>query len=163
MSDVAAWLDRLGLAKYAPVFAENDVDLETLQHLSEGDLRELGLPLGPRKKILQAGSLASNPRTTGFAQAAQSGDAARRAEPERRQITVMFADIVGSTSLAEQIDIEDLRSILLAYQQACTTAIEHFGGHVAQYLGDGVQVPEILAGGFRKFWRLPWMVTPGLG
>lgn len=138
MSDVAAWLDRLGLAKYAPVFAENDVDLETLQHLSEADLRELGLPLGARKKILQAGAPPSNQRATDSAAAAKSGDAARRTEPERRQITVMFADIVGSTSLAERMDIEDLRSILLAYQQACTTAIEQYGGHVAQYLGDGV-------------------------
>jgi hypothetical protein len=138
MSDIVAWLDRLGLGKYAPVFADNDVDLDILRRLSEEDLRELGLPLGARRRILHA---VAEPREEGPTTPTSQG-APRAAVlptgPERRQITVMFSDVVGSTSLAERVDVEDLRSLVLAYQQACAGAIERHGGYVAQYLGDGV-------------------------
>ena len=138
MSAIVAWLDRLGLSKYASVFVDSDVDLEVLRKLSEADLRELGLPLGARKKILQA--LAEPREKEPAAPTSQAGrrDAVPSAGPERRQITVMFSDVVGSTALAEQVDVEDLRSLVLAYQQACAAAIERYGGHIAQYLGDGV-------------------------
>jgi class 3 adenylate cyclase/DNA-binding transcriptional ArsR family regulator len=138
MSAIAAWLDRLGLSKYASVFVDNDVDLDVLRGLSEGDLRELGLPLGARKKILQA--LAEPREEEPAAATSQAGrrDGVSSTGPERRQITVMFSDVVGSTALAEQVDVEDLRSLVLAYQQACAAAIERYGGHIAQYLGDGV-------------------------
>ena len=135
MSDVEVWLARLGLGKYASTFAAQEVDLDTLRRLSEDDLRELGLPLGARRKILQAAAI---PETGVPTPAPPASDSGAADGPERRQITVMFADIVGSTSLAERIDIEDLRALLLAYQQACASAIERHGGYVAQYLGDGV-------------------------
>lgn len=137
MSVIVAWLERLGLSKYASVFVDNDVDLEILPRLSEDDLRELGLPLGARKRILHAAAEIRERDATLPAFSERGADAAD-AGPERRQITVMFVDVVGSSLLAEQLDVEDLRSVLLAYQEACTEAIQHYGGYVAQYLGDGV-------------------------
>jgi class 3 adenylate cyclase/tetratricopeptide (TPR) repeat protein len=138
MSAIVDWLDRQGLSKYKAVFVDNDVDLEVLPRLSEDDLRELGLPLGARKRILQAVAELRAQRATIPAPPASGPAAAAGAGPERRQITVMFADVVGSASVAEQLDVEDLRSLLLAYQEACAAAIERYGGHIAQYLGDGV-------------------------
>jgi SAM domain (Sterile alpha motif) len=105
MSDVEVWLDRLGLGKYASIFAAQEVDLDTLRRLSEDDLRELGLPLGARRKNLQAA--ASLPETGITTPVPPASDSRVVDGPERRQITVMFADIIGSTSLAERIDIED--------------------------------------------------------
>lgn len=137
MSDLLTWLERLGLSKYAAALEENDVDLELLRRLSEQDLRELGLPLGARKRILQAVAETHEPSTTS-AQPLAGRDAEPVAAPERRQITVMFADIVGATSLSEELDPEDLRSLVLAYQEACAEAVSRHGGHIAQYLGDGI-------------------------
>jgi len=137
MSELTAWLAQRGLEKYASLFAENDVDLEVLKALSEDDLRELGLPLGARKKILQA--IADADKAPSAAVSPQfGGSAPPRPGPERRQITVMFSDVVGSTALAEQVDVEDLRSLVLSYQQACGSVIAQYDGHIAQYLGDGV-------------------------
>lgn len=134
MADLGAWLDSLGLRKYLALFAENDVDIEVLPALSDDELRELGLPIGARKKILQAARELRAQRTS----VPPSPREPSPAISERRQITVMFSDIVGSTALAERMDVEDLRAVLLAYQQASAEAVERHGGHVAQYLGDGV-------------------------
>jgi class 3 adenylate cyclase/tetratricopeptide (TPR) repeat protein len=132
--DLAAWLTERGLGKYASLFIENDVDFEVFKALSEDDLRELGLSLGARKRILEAITEANKPLSSSQRQV----DSTPQLGPERRQITVLFSDIVGSTTLAEQMDVEDLRSLLLAYQQACATVIADYDGHIAQYLGDGV-------------------------
>jgi class 3 adenylate cyclase len=136
MNDLTAWLAQRGLAKYAPVFADNDVDLDVFKTLSEDDLRELGLPLGARKRILQAIADANEPVVA----PARDVEAEPTPGPERRQITVLFCDVVGSTALSEQVDAEDLRVLILAYQQACAAAIAEYDGHIAQYLGDGVLV-----------------------
>lgn len=137
MRDVRAWLDGLGLGKYTAVFEDNDVDLDVVPMLTDEELRDLGLPLGARKKILQA---AKNlpPQKAAPPLAASPGKQAGAIGPERRQITVMFSDIVGSTALAEQLDAEDLRAVLMAYQQSSAEAVESHHGHVAQYLGDGI-------------------------
>jgi class 3 adenylate cyclase/predicted ATPase len=137
MRDVRDWLDGLGLGKYAAVFEENDVDLDVVPMLTDEELRDLGLPLGARKKIIQAA------KNLPLQQAAPPLAASPAKEvgaigPERRQITVMFSDIVGSTALAEQLDAEDLRAVLMAYQQSSAEAVETHHGHVAQYLGDGI-------------------------
>jgi class 3 adenylate cyclase/tetratricopeptide (TPR) repeat protein len=144
MGDVRAWLERIGLGRYAEAFAANDIEWDVLPSLTEADLTQLGLSLGHRKRFL--GALASldpaqgqPPGTTGSERAdtpatpeSVAGDA------ERRQITVLFCDLVGSTALSERLDPEDLRDVIRAYQTACAEAVARWDGHLAQYLGDGV-------------------------
>ena len=133
--DITQWLEELGLAKYASTFAENEVDLDVLPELSEEDLKGLDIPLGPRKKILRAIAALTNA-------AGASGPVAvapaRRDEGERRQLTVMFCDLVGSTALSTRLDPEDLREVLRAYHDACAKVVAHYDGYVAKFLGDGV-------------------------
>ena len=136
MSDIVAWLERLGLGRYAPAFEENEIDLESLTHLTEDMLKEIGLPIGPRAKLLAAiAELASVPTSEADRDAPLMPPEKR---VERRQITVMFCDLVGSTALAKKLDPEDLRALMQAYQKTCGAVIERHGGHVAQYLGDGI-------------------------
>jgi class 3 adenylate cyclase/predicted ATPase len=138
MESVSAWLRRLGLERYAGVFADNDVDAEALALLTEGDLERLGVTLGHRKKLLLAiAKLSASPLHSGEE---PSPYVAPSRDAERRQISVMFCDLVGSTALAERLDPEELRDLLQAYQRACGEAIRPYGGHVAQYLGDGLMV-----------------------
>jgi class 3 adenylate cyclase len=128
-ASVQVWLEGLGLGEYAEAFEREHIDLDALQRLSDDDLKELGLTMGPRRKALAAiAELGSGGGT----------DVAKPREAERRQLTVMFCDLVGSTALSERLDPEDLRSLLQAYQQACGAIIERYDGHVAQYLGDGL-------------------------
>lgn len=134
VGDIQEWLEDLGLAKYAKAFAENEIDIEVLRHLGENDLRELDLPLGPRKKLLAAIA------ELGVAKSAQLPVNTRAREAERRQLTVMFCDLVGSTNLSERLDPEDLRKVLRAYQETCAEAVARFDGHVAKYIGDGLLV-----------------------
>ena len=138
--DVAAWLQDLGLARYEPVFRENEVDADLLPDLTEADLVTLGLPFGPRKKLLTAiaalreGALPS----PAAEQPAEAPVPAAAAEAGRRQLTVMFCDLVGSTALSARLDPEDLRTVIGAYHRCCAAVIEHAGGFVAKYMGDGV-------------------------
>ncbi len=131
---VAQWLEQLGLGKYAKDFAEHEISLDALRLLTAEDLKELGLPLGPRKLI--AAALAELPRTV--PNGAAPVLAPRRGEAERRQITVMFADLVGSTALAATLDPEAMRDVLLRYQAMVAEIIGRFEGYVAKYMGDGV-------------------------
>jgi class 3 adenylate cyclase len=143
--DIAAWLRSLGLERYEEAFRENEVDWEVLPELNEADLERLGLPLGPRKKLLKAirehaGGPDAAPTATPVGAPPNLAVPASlpRPEAERRQLTVMFADLVGSTELASCLDPEEMREIITAYQGACTDVVERFEGHVALYLGDGV-------------------------
>ena len=131
MSDIRAWLDGLGFGEYAEAFEVERIQLGQIARLAESDLKELGLPMGPRKAILEA------------AQQLAVGDSpapAPQREAERRQITVMFCDLVGSTALSEALDPEELSALMQAYRKACSKVIGRYDGHVAQYLGDGVMV-----------------------
>src|SRR6516162_1336661 len=132
--DIAAWLRGLGLAQYELMFRENDVDGQVLPRLTADDLISIGVTsVGHRRRLLDAiASLA------GEAPAARASPV--RADPERRQLTVMFCDLVGSTPLAARLDPEDLRGILGAYHRCVTEIVEGFGGFVARYMGDGVLV-----------------------
>ncbi|WP_331376049.1 AAA family ATPase [Sinorhizobium chiapasense] len=138
MSDIASWLARLGLAKYKEVFIANEVDFDALRHLSEGDLKEMGLPVGPRRKILAAITALAHdtvpPADSGSAPAPVSF----AGEAERRQLTVMFIDLVGSTGLSQRLDPEEMRDVFRAYQSAVSAEIARYEGHIAKLMGDGV-------------------------
>ena len=134
VGQIQEWLASLGLSKYAEVFADNEIDFSVLPHLGEDDLRELGLPLGPRKKLLAAIAKLGVPEAVPVAT-----DTAIR-DPERRQLSVMFVDLVGSTELAGRLDPEVLREVIIAYQETCAKAVSRFEGHIAKYIGDGLLV-----------------------
>jgi len=139
MQQIADWLERLGLGQYVQAFAENEIDLSVLPHLTDQDLKDIGLPLGPRRKILAA--VGEDPVATEV-----KSEPSVRSEPkpqevaERRQVTVMFSDLVGSTALSARMDPEDLREVISAYQKCVAEAVRRFGGFVAKYMGDGVLV-----------------------
>jgi class 3 adenylate cyclase len=143
--DVEAWLLQLGLGQHLQAFRDAAIDGEVLRELSDGHPRELGLPLGHRLKLLKAiaelGSVSSPSGSVARPNAA--GDVADSSPPshaERRQLTVMFVDLVGSTALSVRLDPEDMQAILRAYQNAVAAEIRRLGGHVARYMGDGVLV-----------------------
>jgi SAM domain (Sterile alpha motif)/Adenylate and Guanylate cyclase catalytic domain len=139
MTDLRHWLESIGLGQYADLFIQNDIDRDVLVSLDEQDLEKLGISLGHRKKLLKAiseycGAVAPTPGRR--AEVEQLTAAAIK--PERRHLTILFCDLVGSTSLSAQLDPEDLRQILLEFQRCCTDAIRQFDGHIARFLGDGV-------------------------
>jgi class 3 adenylate cyclase len=133
MADVDEWLERLGLSRYGAVFAEHDIDREILPDLTDQDLEKLGVSLGHRKKLLRAIAELGRSDSAALREAEEAPRAA-----ERRQLSVLFCDLVGSTALAARLDPEDLRAVMGAYQAACAEVIGRFAGHVAKYLGDGV-------------------------
>ncbi|NOJ48756.1 AAA family ATPase [Bradyrhizobium archetypum] len=142
-TDVAEWLDQHGLARYAQTFIENNIDYDVLPDLTENDLKNLGVSLGHRKTLLRAIETLAVARqastTTATAQpATEALLPSEHREAERRQITVLFCDLVGSTQLSEKLDPEDLQVLIDVYRSACTAAIRRYEGHVARYLGDGV-------------------------
>ena len=132
--DIARWLEGLGLGRYADTFARNDIDLEVVAELSDDDLKDLGLTLGHRRKLLKA--ITALPAEKELPPA--SGASGSKAEAERRQLTVMFADLVGSTALSQRMDPEELSELIGVYQKAVAGEVARFEGHVARYMGDGV-------------------------
>lgn len=135
---VSEQLERLGLSQYAPTFAENDIDLLIFRQLTDADLKELGVrSLGHRRIILKAIESIAKEETSESSVSGEQ-DSSKSREAERRQLTIMFADLIGSTELSQQLDPEDLRDLNRAYQDACKVAIEQFDGYVARYMGDGV-------------------------
>src|SRR6201987_5462372 len=137
--EIAAWLGRLGLGQYAQRFAENEIDVSVLPHLTDQDLKDIGVPLGPRRKILAA-ITAETGTTSATPEPAASIEPKAQETAERRQVTVMFSDLVGSTALSARMDPEDLREVISSYQKCVAETVRRFGGFVAQYLGDGVLV-----------------------
>jgi class 3 adenylate cyclase len=137
MQQTADWLEKLGLGQYAQRFAENDINFVILPDLTDQDLEEIGVPsLGHRRQLLRAIT-----ELTGREKDAPKGAiAARRDTAERRQVTVMFSDLVGSTALSARMDPEDLREVISAYQKCVTETVQRFGGFVAKYMGDGVLI-----------------------
>ncbi len=137
MQQMADWLEKLGMSEYAKRFAENRIDFSVLRDLTDQDLKDLGVVLGDRRKLLRAiGELdAASPAAPATSAGPVSQDAA-----ERRQVTVMFSDLVGSTALSAPVDPEDLREVISAYQKCVAETVRRFGGFVAKYMGDGVLV-----------------------
>jgi class 3 adenylate cyclase/predicted ATPase len=142
--DVAAWLRGLGLEQYAPAFRDNDVDGEVLLELTADDLISIGVTsVGHRRKLLAAiAALGTQPPTVAqpVASASSAPSSPPTIEAERRQLTVMFCDLVGSTELAARLDPEDLRQVIAAYHRAVTETVAGLDGFVAKYMGDGILV-----------------------
>jgi class 3 adenylate cyclase/tetratricopeptide (TPR) repeat protein len=141
MNDLRAWLRAHNLEQYADAFEANDVDLDILPELTEQDLAELGVSLGNRRRLIRAiAAHAADPaRASNLAPTPAAGPAPPGgAEVERRQVTVLFCDLVGSTALSSAVDPELLGPLLRRYQDASAGAIGRFGGFVAKFLGDGV-------------------------
>src|ERR1700722_2720369 len=141
MQQIAEWLEKLGMSEYAELFVANRIDLSVLPELTDQDLKELGIVLGDRRKILRAiaghkssETIAPNPKSQAV-NVARPQDAA-----ERRQVTVMFSDLVGSTALSARMDPEDLREVISAYQKCVAATVQRYGGFIAKYMGDGVLV-----------------------
>jgi class 3 adenylate cyclase len=130
MQPIAHWLNALGLGQYAQRFADNDIDAGILRDLTDEDLEKIGVSLGHRKKLLRA--------IAELDEVGMTPESPRWDEAERRQLTVMFADLVGSTALSTRLDPEDLRKIIGAYQRRCAEVIAKSGGFVARYMGDGI-------------------------
>jgi class 3 adenylate cyclase/predicted ATPase len=136
--DIDGWLRGIGLEQYAQTFRDNAIDADVLRDLTDEHLRELGLPLGARLKLLRAvAALGTSERTPASSEITPP---APRTDAERRQVTVMFSDLVGSTALSARMDPEDLREVISAYQKCVAETVRRFGGFVAKYLGDGVLV-----------------------
>src|SRR6516164_321970 len=143
MEPIADWLEKLGLGQYAQRFAENDIDFDILKDLTDQDLEKIGVTsLGHRRRLLRAiDNLKGAEQITPSVAVATPPATPRAADSaERRQVTVMFSDLVGSTALSARMDPEDLRELISAYQKCVTEAVHRFRGFVAQYLGDGVLV-----------------------
>jgi class 3 adenylate cyclase len=139
MQEIADWLKKLGVSEYTQRFVENDIDVSVLAYLTDQDLKELGVSLGHRRKMLAA--IAARAVGNGSASPAPvSSERKPQDTAERRQVTVMFCDLVGSTALSARLDPEDLREVIAAYHRCTAEIVRRFGGFVSQYLGDGVLV-----------------------
>jgi class 3 adenylate cyclase len=138
MQQIADWLQKLGMSEYAERFVESRIDLSVLPDLTDLHLKDLGIALGDRLKMLRAirelaGVVPASPLPTLTEPKSQDG-------AERRQVTVMFSDLVGSTALSARMDPEDLREIISTYQTCVAETVRRFGGFVAKYMGDGVLI-----------------------
>lgn len=144
-NDVHTWLRAFGLEQYSDAFAASDIDLRVLPHLTEADLRELGLSLGHRKILMVAvaesfGTASPSTRiiATGAKHQPVPHIASSERAPERRLLSVLFCDLVGSTELSQRLDPEDLREVLRSYQDRVAETVIRYGGYVARYMGDGI-------------------------
>src|SRR5271165_296574 len=138
--DIAGWLRSLGLGQYEAAFRDNEIDSEVLPNLTAEDLKDLGVSIvGHRRKILTAiVELHAAPSQVINPPPAAEPTPAPADVAERRQLTVMFCDLVGSTALSARLDPEDMREIVGAYHRCCADLITKAGGFVAKYMGDGV-------------------------
>ena len=140
---IARWLKQQGLAQYARAFKEHHIGFDILPELRDEDLKELGVPLGDRKRLLKAIAdlrMAPESADDAMTSAVARAPPIRRVDPERRQLTLLFCDLVASTELSARLDPEDLREVVQVYQACVAAVVERFEGHVAKYLGDGVLV-----------------------
>ncbi len=144
--DVVVWLRSLGLERYEAVFRENEINERVLPSLTAEDLKEIGVgPVGHRRTLLEAiAALRADASGKALPTEATPPSTGPSVSPEdraeRRQVTVMFSDLVGSTALSARMDPEDLREVISAYQKCVADTVGRFGGFVAQYMGDGVLI-----------------------
>jgi class 3 adenylate cyclase/predicted ATPase len=133
---VAGWLAGIGLSQYAALFEENRIGLDVLPHLTDQDLKDLGLPLGDRRRVLAAAAAANS--TPARVESPPLARPATSTDGERRQLTVLFCDLVGYTELASRLDPEVLQGILRRYEDVCAAGVTRYEGYVFQRLGDGI-------------------------
>ncbi len=126
MQPIAEWLAKIGLERYATAFAENDIDVAVLPHLTDADLEKIGVSLGHRRKFLAA--IAELTGTGPSSPQPELTEPKPRDSAERRQVTVMFSDLVGSTALSVRMDPEDLREVIASYQKCVASTVARFGG-----------------------------------
>ena len=142
--DIGGWLRSLGLEEYETAFRENKVDAVVLPKLTAEDLKDLGVgAVGDRRKLLEAIAdlrLGTKPELVPSEAPSTIAEPAKDTAAERRQVTVMFSDLVGSTALSARMDPEDLREVISAYQKCVAETVRRFGGFVAKYMGDGVLI-----------------------
>jgi class 3 adenylate cyclase len=139
--NVAKWLRDLGLEQYAPAFRDNDIDGKVLRRLTGDDLRDLGVTsIGHRRRLLDAIAILVDRHRAIEASPAPSQAPLAASEAERRQLTVMFCDLVGSTALSRRFDPEDLRELIGVYHRCVADTVARFAGFVAKYMGDGVLI-----------------------
>ena len=144
--DLGGWLRSLGLERYEAAFRKNEINERVLPSLTQEDLKEIGVgPVGHRRMLLEAiaalrGDTGSKVPSADAATASTVPSVSPEDRAERRQVTVMFSDLVGSTALSARMDPEDLREIISAYQKCVAETVHRFGGFVAKYMGDGVLV-----------------------
>jgi SAM domain (Sterile alpha motif)/Adenylate and Guanylate cyclase catalytic domain len=148
--DVTAWLRGLGLERYDQAFRDNEIDEKVLSGLTAEDLKDLGVTLvGHRRRLLDAIAARDAAVATAAASATVKGarpDTLVQGDAERRQLTVMFCDLVGSTALSARLDPEDMREVIGTYHRCCTKVIGPSGGFVAKYMGDGVLAYSAIRG-----------------
>jgi class 3 adenylate cyclase/tetratricopeptide (TPR) repeat protein len=144
MQQIADWLQKLGLGQYSQRFAENDIEIDVLSELTDQDFDRLGVSLGHRRRMIRAiRELGAEPVAAvaeAETPAPTTSEPATKESAERRQVTVLFSDLVGSTALSARMDPEDLREVISAYQKSVAETVQRFGGFVAKYMGDGVLV-----------------------
>jgi class 3 adenylate cyclase len=141
MQQIADWLEKLGLGQYAQRFGENDINFSILSDLTDQDLKEIGVSsLGHRRHLLRAIAELNAVEKGAPTPPPAAASVAPQDTAERRQVTVMFSDLVGSTALSARMDPEDLREVISTYQKCVAETVSHFGGFVAKYMGDGVLV-----------------------
>ena len=145
--DIVVWLRSLGLGKYEAAFRENEIDETVLPSLTHETLKKLGVTaVGHRLKLLDAiaalrgDAVAAKPASADATAASGAPSVPAEDRAERRQVTVMFSDLVGSTALSARMDPEDLRELISAYQKCVGETVKRFGGFVAKYMGDRVLV-----------------------
>src|SRR3954468_11532581 len=132
MQQISDWLENLGLKQYALRFAENGIDLDVLSELTDQDFDRLGVLLGHRRKMLRM--IAELNHAGAITEQARGHDA------ERRHLTIMFCDLVGSTALSTRLDPEDMWEVIRAYRTACAKVITTYDGSLARFVGDGILV-----------------------
>ena len=139
MSDVRKWLDSIGLAQYADAFETNDLDIDLLGQIDDQLLKDIGVSSAGHRLRIRNAIAKLNQQEKSVSSLGTATDAGS-ASAERRQVTVMFSDLVGSTALSARMDPEDLREVISAYQKCVAETVQRFGGFVAKYMGDGVLV-----------------------
>ena len=135
---VRTWLEALGFDAYVEAFLENEVDLDAARDLTEEDLKELGIPVGPRKKLLRAISKLSDTPAVARRDAATAAPVAQSGAAEHRQLTLLYCELVGPTELSRRLSQGELLDVIRRYQDAVEEETAHYGGRVVKYLGYGV-------------------------